>query len=153
MWTSSPSTLANRSFIALFIASLLGAVATGLAAALAFYFYTYFWEFTSIQTGIITTGVFLAAVMGSVMAPYVSRKLGKKKGAIIIGLVAFLGAPMPILLRVLGLLPENGTAENIGAMDAARWQAFFTIMSENGVYPTGLDWRAAFTTRFIGGAQ
>ena len=51
------------------------------------------------------------------------------------------------------LLPENGTAENIGAMDAARWQAFFTIMSENGVYPSGLDWRAAFTTRFIGGAQ
>jgi len=102
-------TLSNRSFIALFIASLLGAVATGLAAALAFYFYTYFWEFTSIQTGIITTGVFLAAVMGSAMAPVVSRKLGKKKGAIIIGLVAFLGAPMPILLRVLGLLPENGT--------------------------------------------
>ena len=51
------------------------------------------------------------------------------------------------------LLPENGTAENIGAMDAARWQAFFTIMSENGVYPSGLDWRAAFTTRFIGGPQ
>ena len=51
------------------------------------------------------------------------------------------------------LLPENGTAENIGAMDAARWQAFFTIMSENGVYPSALDWRAAFTTRFIGGAQ
>ena len=43
------------------------------------------------------------------MALYVSRKLGKKKGAIIIGLVAFLGAPLPILLRVLGLLPENGT--------------------------------------------
>ena len=49
------------------------------------------------------------------------------------------------------LLPENGTAENIGTMDETRWQAFFSIMSDNGVYPSELDWRAAFTTRFIGG--
>ena len=49
------------------------------------------------------------------------------------------------------LVPEDGTAENIGAMNEARWQAFFTIMSDNGVYPRELNWRAAFTTRFIGG--
>ena len=101
-------TLANRSFVALFGAALLGAIATGLAAALAFYFYTYFWEFTSIETGIITTGVFLAAIIGFVLAPIVTKRFGKKNGAMGIGLIAFLGAPLPVFLRLIGVLPENG---------------------------------------------
>jgi Na+/melibiose symporter-like transporter len=101
-------TLSERSFIALFLASLTGAVATGLAAALAFYFYTYFWEFTSVETGVITMGVFLSAVIGSTMAPVMSRRLGKKRGAIIVGLAAFLGAPLPVTLRLFGVLPDNG---------------------------------------------
>ena len=102
-------TLANRSFVALFVGALLGAIATGLAAALAFYFYTYFWEFSSTETGIITMGVFIAAIIGFVLAPIVTRTVGKKRGAIITGLVAFLGAPLPVFLRLIGVLPENGT--------------------------------------------
>ena len=102
-------TLANRSFLALFTGALLGAVATGFAAALSFYFYTYFWEFSSVETGVITMGVFVSAVIGFVMAPIVTQRLGKKKGAMIIGLIAFLGAPLPIFLRLIGVLPENGS--------------------------------------------
>ena len=101
-------TLSNKSFIFLFLASLMGAVATGLSAALAFYFYTYFWEFTSVETGFLTLGVFLSAIIGSTLAPVMSRRLGKKRGAIIIGLVAFLGAPLPVTLRLFDLLPANG---------------------------------------------
>lgn len=101
-------TLSNRSFISLFLASLMGAIATGLSAALAFYFYTYFWEFSSVQTGIITIGVFGSAVLGSLMAPFLSKRMGKKKGAIVIGLVAFIGAPLPVTLRLFGILPDNG---------------------------------------------
>jgi len=101
-------TLSNRSFVSLFLASLMGAIATGLSAALAFYFYTYFWEFTSVETGLITIGVFGSAVIGSLLAPVLSRRMGKKKGTIVIGLVAFLGAPLPVTLRLFGLLPENG---------------------------------------------
>jgi glycoside/pentoside/hexuronide:cation symporter, GPH family len=101
-------TLANRSFGALFLANMLGAVATGLSAALAFYFSTYFWGFTAVQVGWTTVAVFGSAVIGSVMAPIVTRTLGKKRGAMIIGLVAYLGAPLPIVLRLAGLLPPNG---------------------------------------------
>ncbi len=103
-------TLSNRSFLALFVAALLGALATGLAASLAFYFYTYFWEFTSIETGLITMGVFIAAIIGFVLAPIVTRRMGKKRGAMLVGMVAFIGAPLPILLRLLEVLPENGTS-------------------------------------------
>ena len=101
-------TLADRSFVALFVSAMLGAIATGLAASLTFYFTTYFWGFNSAQIGIIVVGVFASALIGAWIAPIASRRMGKKRGAMIIGLIAFLGAPLPIVLRLLGVLPANG---------------------------------------------
>lgn len=101
-------TLADRSFFALFAASILGAIATGLSASLAFYFTSFFWGFGPKEIGVITFGVFLSALLGAWLAPRVSKRMGKKRGAILVGLVAFLGSPLPIVLRLLGLLPENG---------------------------------------------
>ena len=40
---------------------------------------------------------------------------------------------------------------DIGVMTDARWQAFFEAMRDVGVYDAGLDWRAAFDTRFVRG--
>lgn len=103
-------TLADRSFTALFIATLFGAIATGLAAALSFYLSIYFWGFSSAQIGILTIGVFLSAALGAGLAPVVTRRLGKKRGAMIIGLIAVLGAPAPIILRLAGILPAPADA-------------------------------------------
>jgi len=100
-------TLFNRSFASIFFAAMLGAIATGLAAALSFYFLTYFWGFSSQQIGLVTFGVFGSAIIGSVLAPMVTRWLGKKRAAIIVGLVAFLGSPTPLVLRLTGVLPED----------------------------------------------
>jgi len=102
-------TLAERSFIALFIGALLGAVASGLAAGLTFYFLVYFWGFNEIERGLILFGTFIAAAIGFILAPIVTRIIGKRRGAMIIGLIAFLGAPMPIVLRLFDILPPNGT--------------------------------------------
>ncbi len=102
-------TLSNRSFVSLFVAALFGAIASGLVSVLSLYFFTYFWGFTDVQTGAIFLGTFIAAIIGFVLAPIASRKLGKKRGAMIVGLVAFGGAPLPIVLRLLDLLPPNGT--------------------------------------------
>lgn len=102
-------TLGNRSFIALFVAAIFGAVATGLSAALAFYFGTYFWGFTPFEQGVVTISVFASAVIGAYLAPVATRHMGKKRGAMIIGLIAFIGSPLPLVLRLMGLLPENGT--------------------------------------------
>lgn len=101
-------TFRSRSFAALFVASLLGYVASGLGAGLAFYFLTFFWGFSPPQIGIITAGVFLSALIGAPLAPVISRSLGKKKGAIVIGLIAFIGSPLPIFLRLVGAMPDNG---------------------------------------------
>jgi Na+/melibiose symporter-like transporter len=97
-------TLANRSFVALFVANVFGSIAAGMSAALSFYIATYFWKFTPLEIGGLTLGVFGSAVIGAVMAPIVTRTLGKKRGAMIIGMIAFLGAPLPIVLKLMGLL-------------------------------------------------
>ncbi|MCR9260255.1 MAG: MFS transporter [Pseudomonadaceae bacterium] len=104
------ATLANRSFLALFLAALFGAIATGLAAGLAFYLNTFFWEFTSAQQGIIAISVVLSAVIGFVVAPFVSRTMGKKRGTIVVGMLAFSVSPMPVVLRLFDVMPANGDA-------------------------------------------
>ena len=100
-------TLASRSFLALFLAALFGAVAAGVSTTLNFYFSTFFWEFTTEQIGLISLSVVISAVLAFFIAPVVSRKFGKKRGAITVGLMAFTVAPAPILLRLLGLMPDN----------------------------------------------
>lgn len=46
---------------------------------------------------------------------------------------------------------ESGDAERlgIGAMVEARWRGFFKTMSAQGLYPADMDWRTAYTTRFL----
>ena len=50
----------------------------------------------------------ISAIIGLVISPIVSRKLGKKRAAIITGLLAFTILPVTIILRLLELMPENG---------------------------------------------
>jgi Na+/melibiose symporter-like transporter len=100
-------TLNNRSFLALFAVSAFGLIATGVSTALTFYINSYFWGFTSQQIAVLTSSVIVSAIIGAVLAPLVGRKLGKRRGALIIGLAAFLGAPMPIVLRLTGILPPG----------------------------------------------
>ena len=102
-------TLANRSFMSLFLSALFGAIATGMAAGLNYYFMTFFWEFDNQQISVLSFSVVLSAVIGFVISPMVSRKLGKKRGAIIIGVIAFSTAPLPIFLKLLGLMPDAGS--------------------------------------------
>jgi len=39
----------------------------------------------------------------------------------------------------------------LGAMTAERWQAFFDVTAQAGVYPPNLNWRDAFTTQYLPG--
>ena len=48
-------------------------------------------------------------------------------------------------------LVDSGDAKSfgVGTMTEARWKEFFDEMSAAGVYPASLDYRQAFTTRFV----
>ncbi len=119
-------TLWNKSFAALFLSSIFGSIASGLSASMAFLLYAYFWKFTSAQASMVTSGVFISAIIGATLAPWISKTLGKKKGAIIVGLIAFLGSPLPITLRLLGVLPPAGAAVNF-------WLVFFNTVFDVGL--------------------
>lgn len=104
-------TLSNPSFRALFIATLFGLLATGISATLNQYINSFFWNFTGDQLALLTLAVFVSSGMALLVAPIAGRVWGKKRAAIIIGLLAFTLAPAPVFARLLGLLPENGTPE------------------------------------------
>ncbi|NNC59607.1 MAG: MFS transporter [Erythrobacter sp.] len=101
-------TLREKSFLSLFWATIFGSVAAGLSAALAFVMLTYFWGFSSFQQFLWTALVFFSALFGFLIAPFTVRRLGKKNAVVILGLIAFTIAPMPVILRLFGLMPENG---------------------------------------------
>ena len=101
--------LSNKSFFFLFVATLFGFMASGVAATLNYFINGFFWEFTTAQTSLLTLSVFVSALLAFVLAPLVSKTLGKKRGAVTIGLLAFTIAPAPVLLRLAGLMPANGS--------------------------------------------
>ncbi len=109
-------TLANRSFLSLFLAALLGATATGIAGGLNYYLMGFFWEFTPDQVALLSASVLISALLALVIAPVISLSMGKKYGAIVIGVIAFVAAPMPIFLRLIGVMPENGDPLLFGIM-------------------------------------
>ncbi|HSM53610.1 MAG TPA: MFS transporter, partial [Erythrobacter sp.] len=77
-------------------------------AALAFLMLNYFWEFSEFQIFIWTCTVFFSALLGALIAPWATRRLGKKKATITLGLLAFSIQPLPVLLRLVDMMPENG---------------------------------------------
>jgi len=101
-------TLRNRSFIALFSAALMGAIGTGIAAGLFTYINSFFWGFSTIQVGQLNASIIISALIALLISPTISHRLGKKHAAIIIGLLAFTIMPITVVLRLLGVIPENG---------------------------------------------
>ena len=60
------------------------------------------------------------------------------------------------LAYALKVMQERGIVRSgdalklgIGAMTDARWQRFYATMSEVGVFPTGLDYRKAYSLQFV----
>ncbi|GGB80340.1 MFS transporter [Henriciella pelagia] len=102
-------TISNPSFRALFLATLCGLIASGISATLNQYINSIFWGFDPQQIAGLTVAVYVSAVLALVLAPLIGKTFGKKRGAIYTGILAFTIAPMPVFLRLLGLLPPNGT--------------------------------------------
>ncbi len=101
-------TLGERSFTALFVATLFGGIASGLSAALSFLLLTFFWGFSGPQIFVWLLFVMLSAIIGFIIAPRFVRWFGKKIAVIVLGVFAFGAAPLPVVLRLLRLFPENG---------------------------------------------
>lgn len=61
-----------------------------------------------------------------------------------------------LLAYAIAKIKANGVVDSgdslskgIGAMGDERWQAFFDVMAQQGVYPKTMDWKKAYTLRFV----
>jgi Na+/melibiose symporter-like transporter len=103
-------TFGSKSFLAIFLVALFANIAAGLASALSVYFSTYFWGLSPQQIGGLTLAIFLSALLGAALAPVVTRRLGKKHGAIAVGCMSLALSPIAILLRLSGVISTGGDA-------------------------------------------
>jgi glycoside/pentoside/hexuronide:cation symporter, GPH family len=102
-------TLTNRSFLALTMAGIVGAVSAGLRQGLDFYIGAYFFELTPAQMSYLAIAALLAAFAGVGLAPAISKRFGKKWTMIGVFFASLFASVAPIAMRLLGILPPNGT--------------------------------------------
>jgi Na+/melibiose symporter-like transporter len=102
-------TLKNRGFIVTAITGMFIAIATGSKNGLELYFGIYFWELTQGQLALLTAVSVAGSAAGVVLAPHVGRALGKKHGAILMFTGALAIGVAPITLRLMEVMPANGT--------------------------------------------
>lgn len=102
-------TLSNHAFLVLFGFAIFTMMAVGLAAAIAIYFNTYFWELSSSGMSLLASLNFVSAALAASVTPSLSLRMGKKPAAIGTSLAVLVLAPLPIVLRLAGLFPENGS--------------------------------------------
>jgi Na+/melibiose symporter and related transporters len=114
-WREMGGTLANRSFLMILGAAFFLAMATGLGFAISLYFATYFWAFSSGQIAGFTASSLIGAVIAFAAAPRVAARFDKKPAAMALVPTALTFAVLPVILRLLGLMPANGE----GALYAA----------------------------------
>jgi Na+/melibiose symporter-like transporter len=108
-WRELRATFANRSFRAILVSALFAAMAAGLLSSLGIYFNTFFWELTSSEIVRIVLGNFLSATIALVAAPRLGRRFGKKPAALGTAVSAVVIGPLPIVLRLAGVFPDNGS--------------------------------------------
>ena len=103
------ATLNNRSFVVLAISGMFMNVSLGLKTALELYFNLYFWGLTQGQLAIMTVTGVLASIVGVTLAPIIAGKIGKRYAAITMFFGAVIALLLPIGLRIIGVMPANGT--------------------------------------------
>lgn len=119
-------TLNNRAFVALTISGMFMSISLGVKGGLELYFFIYFWELTQTQLSLLTVAGVIASFIGVSLAPKVAAKMGKRNGAITMfagAVVALLG---PIALRLVGVMPANGT-------DLLFWILFVDVIANGAM--------------------
>src|SRR3974390_1617802 len=101
--------LANRSFLSTIAFGFFSAMAKGLVTTLSVYFYTYFWGLSADQISLLLLSALVSAGAALIIAPAITKRMDKKRGAIAVSIVALLLAPGPIVLRLCGLFVGNSS--------------------------------------------
>jgi Na+/melibiose symporter-like transporter len=101
--------LSNPSLLAIMASGLISGVAGGISATLTGFMNYYFWGLTPQVVAGMTALAAPAAIVGVVTAPMLSRALDKKRTMITVFTLSIFTGVIPVSLRLLGVLPPNGS--------------------------------------------
>ncbi len=97
----------NRSAAVILGVGMLTAIASGARDGLDLYFGLYFWELQQGQLAVIALAAGGGTLLGAALVSPLSRRLGKKRAAILTYSTSMACTGVPILLRLLHLMPAN----------------------------------------------
>lgn len=101
-------TVKNRAFLILMGAGLSYYCAQGISFALSSYVYAHVWRFQNQDFTIIAFSLLVGAFFAFLLAPRISRRMGKPKAAMWLMAAAAFWVALPYVLRLAGLFPEPG---------------------------------------------
>lgn len=94
---------------AVLLGSLVMATTVGVSSTMLLHINTYFYGFSSEQMGVFMLAIVLSLVPASWMAMKGTQWFGKPISVIYLLVAAACVGPMPVLLHLYGLTPENGS--------------------------------------------
>ncbi len=103
------ATLSNRSFLTMLVSGLFTAIGSGVIGGLYLYLMTFYFAVSTNDLSWLLLPSAAGGLAGPAMAQAVSRRIGKKLAAISLEGLALLVIAVPVLLRSLGVFPENGS--------------------------------------------
>lgn len=108
--------LGSKPFRPLLWAALCSAAGWGYINATSLYINTWYWGLSSQAIGGLTLGIFVSVFIAAGAAPGLAAMSDKRTVAVKLSLFALVFGPLPLLLRLLGWFPENGTRELFAAL-------------------------------------
>lgn len=103
-------TIRNRAFGILMLAGLAFYTAQGISFAMSNYLYVHVWRFQGAAFSALGGVLFLGAAIAFLIAPRFGRRFGRPAAAMVFMAVAAILLSSPYFLRLLGLMPEPGSA-------------------------------------------
>lgn len=96
-------------FRILFLATLIGSVTNGVLDTLRLFVNTYFWGFTNDQLSILLIGTVAGVLTAFTGLKFFADRIEKKPLIIIFMIISVIAGTLPIILRLVGWMPPNGT--------------------------------------------
>jgi Na+/melibiose symporter-like transporter len=98
----------NRSYLMLVFAGLFAAIAGGFSDVVGLYMSSYFWGFSAQEIAFLGLAAIPAVLLAVGLARPISERFDKKRAALGLAIFAILFGSLPVLLRLVELMPPNG---------------------------------------------
>jgi Na+/melibiose symporter-like transporter len=96
-------------FRIIFTVQIMTMIAGGAGATFMLYLGSYFFELSTAEISLLTLTIVVGLIPASIIAPVLSKRIDKMPSLVACLLVATAFSFSPIYLRLLGVLPENGS--------------------------------------------